>query len=127
MEREIVKTAHAPDLGLPLSQAIKLGNLIFTSGMTARDPKTKEFIGHDIETQTEQVILNLKAVLEAAGTSLKQVVKVTIFLTDIREFERMNRVYRKFFPENPPARSTVEVSKLAVVDARIEMEMVALL
>ncbi len=127
MEREIVKTVNAPDLGLPLSQAIKLGNLIFTSGVTARDPRTKQFVGHDIETQTEQVILNLKAVLEAAGSSLKQVVKVTIFLTDIRDFEGMNRVYRRFFPENPPARSTVEVAKLAAVDARIEMEMIALL
>ncbi len=126
MEREIIKTVNAPDLGLPFSQAIKLGNLIFTSGVTARDPKTKQFVGHDIEKQTEQVILNLKAVLEAAGSSLDRVVKVTIFLTDIHDFEAMNRVYRKFFPKDFPARSTVEVSKLAAVDARIEMEMIAL-
>jgi len=124
MEREVIKTSTAPDVVLPLSQAIKLGNLIFTSGAIARDPETRELIGGDIEKQTERIILNLQAVLEAAGSSLDKVAKVTVFLTDIRDFEGMNRVYRKFFPKNPPARSAVEVSKLAV-DARVEIEMIA--
>jgi 2-iminobutanoate/2-iminopropanoate deaminase len=124
MEREVIKTSTAPDVVLPLSQAIKLGNLIFTSGAIARDPETKELIGGDIEKQTEQIILNLKEVLEAAGSSLDKVVKVTVFLTDIRDFEGMNKVYRKFFTKDPPARSTVEVSKLAV-DTRVEIEMIA--
>jgi 2-iminobutanoate/2-iminopropanoate deaminase len=124
MEREVIKTSTAPDVVLPLSQAIKLGNMIFTSGAIARDPETRELIGGDIEKQTEQVILNLKEVLEAAGSSLDKVVKVTVFLTDIRDFEGMNKVYRKFFPKDPPARSTVEVSKLAV-DTRVEIEMIA--
>jgi 2-iminobutanoate/2-iminopropanoate deaminase len=124
MEREVIKTSTAPDVVLPLSQAIKLGNLIFTSGAIARDPETRELIGGDIEKQTEQIILNLKAVLEAAGSSLDKVVKVTVFLTDIRDFEGMNKVYRKFFTKDPPARSTVEVSKLAV-DTRVEIEMIA--
>ena len=124
MEREVIKTSNAPSSSLPLSQAIKIGNLVFTSGMTARDPKGGHFIGGDIEGQTERVILNLKAVLEAAGSSLDKVVKVTVFLTDMRDFDGMNKVYRKFFPEEPPARSTIEVSKLAI-DARVEIEMVA--
>ena len=124
MEREVIKTSTAPDVVLPLSQAIKLGNLIFTSGAIARDPETRELIGGDIEKQTERIILNLQEVLKAAGSSLDKVVKVTVFLTDIRDFEGMNEVYRKFFPKDPPARSTVEVSKLAV-DARVEIEMIA--
>ena len=124
MERTVIKTSDAPGVTLPLSQAIKVGNLVFTQGMTARDPKTKAFIGGDVETQTEQVILNLKAILEAAGSSLDKVVKVTIFLTDIRDFAGMNEIYRKYFPVDPPARSTVEVSKLAI-PALIEVEMIA--
>ncbi len=124
MERKVINTPKAPITGLPLSQAIKIGNLVFTSGATARDPQTGHFIGGDIEEQTERVLLNLKAILEAAGSSLGKVVKVTVFLTDMGDFNGMNKVYRKFFPEEPPARSTVEVSKLAI-DARVEMEMVA--
>ena len=124
MRREVIRTSEAPQVGIPLSQAIKLGDLIFTSGVTARDPNTGHFIGVGIEQQTEQVILNLKSILEAAGSSLEKVLKVTVFLTDIRDFEGMNKVYKKFFPKDPPARSTVEVSKLAI-DARIEIEMVA--
>ena len=124
MERKVIQTPEAPTTGLPLSHAIKIGHLIFTSGMIARDPITGDFIGGDIERQTERVLLNLKAVLEAAGSSLDKVVKVTVFLKDMRDFDGMNKVYRKFFPEAPPARSTVEVSKLGV-DARVEMEMVA--
>ena len=73
MERKVIRTSDAPDIGLPLSQAIELGNLIFTSGVTARDPKTRQFIGGKIERQTERVILNLKAILEAAGSSLEKV------------------------------------------------------
>jgi len=124
MEREVIKTSNAPGVTLPLSQAIRAGNLVFTQGMTARDPVTRDFIGGDIETQTERSILNLKAILEAAGSSLDKVVKVTVFLTDIRDFARMNEVYRKFFPVDPPARSTVEVSKLAIA-ALVEIEMIA--
>jgi len=124
MERKVIKAPGAPEVVLPLSQAIKVDNLVFTSGMTARDPKTRQLIEGDIEKQTERVILNLKAILEAAGSSLEKVVKVTVFLTDIRDFEGMNRAYRKFFPKDPPARSTVEVSKLAV-PTLVEIEMVA--
>lgn len=124
MEREVIKSADAPAVVLPLSQAIKVGNLVFTSGMTARDPKTRQFIGGDIEQQTERIILNLQKILENAGSSLEKVVKVTVFLTDIRDFEGMNKAYRSYFPKDPPARSTVEVSKLAI-PALVEIEMVA--
>ena len=124
MEKKVIKTSDAPEVVLPLSQAIRLDNLIFTSGMTARDPKTRQLIGGDIEKQTERVILNLKAILEASGSSIEKVVKVTVFLTDMKDFEGMNRVYRRYFPKDPPARSTIEVSRLAV-DARVEIEMVA--
>jgi 2-iminobutanoate/2-iminopropanoate deaminase len=124
MERKVIRTSNAPASVLPISQAIQMGNLVFTSGVTARDPQAGHFIGGNIEEQTERVILNLKAILKAAGSSLDKVVKVTVFLTDIRDFEGMNKVYRKFFPKNPPARSTVEVSKLAI-DARVEIEMIA--
>ena len=125
MERKIIKSTDAPEVVLPLSQAITVGNLVFTSGMTARDPITRCLIGNNIEEQTELIILNLKAVLEAAESSLEKVVKVTVFLTDIRDFDGMNKVYRKYFPENPPARSTVEVSKLAAITALVEIEMIA--
>ncbi len=124
MERKIIRTKQAPETGLPLSQAIQLGPFVFTSGMIARDPVTGDFVGGDIERQTERVLLNLKAVLEAAGSSLDKVVKVTVFLKDMRDFGEMNKVYRTFFSEAPPARATVEVSKLGA-DALVEMEMVA--
>ena len=124
MERTVIKTSDVPGVTLPLSQAIKVENLIFTQGMIARDPKTGEFIGGDIETQTERIILNLKTILEAAGSSLDKAAKVTVFLTDIRDFVGMNEVYRKFFPVDPPARSTVEVSNLAIA-ALVEIEMIA--
>ena len=124
MERKVITTLDAPASALPISKAIQLGDLVFTSGVTARDPQTGRFIGGNIEEQTERVLLNLKAILEAAGSSLEKVVKVTVFLTDVRDFEGMNKVYRKFFPKDPPARSTVEVSKL-MIDARVEIEMIA--
>ena len=124
MEKKIIQTTKAPKVVLPLSQAVRMGDFIFTSGMTARDPETSELIGGDIEKQTERIILNLKAILEAAGSSLEKVAKVTVFLTDIRDFEGMNKVYRKYFPKDPPARSTVEVDKLAA-DCKIEIEMIA--
>lgn len=125
MNSEVIKSSNAPDVVLPLSQAIKVGEWVFTSGMTARDPITRDLIGMDIEEQTERVILNLKAVLEAAGSALDKVVKVTIFLTDIRDFDRMNKTYRRYFKKNYPARSTVEVSKLAAMKAKVEIEMIA--
>jgi 2-iminobutanoate/2-iminopropanoate deaminase len=98
--------------------------LIFCSGQTPIDPATNTMIEGDIETQTRRVLQNLSAVLEAAGSSLSQVVKTTVFLFDMNEFARMNAVYAEFFPVDPPARSTVQVARLPR-DARVEIELIA--
>jgi len=131
MEREIIRTPNAPDLTLltpplPLSQAVKVGNLIFTSGVVARDPKTRQQTGGTIEEQTERVLLSLKAILEAGGSSFERVVRTTVFLVDMRDLDGMNRVYRKYFPKDFPARAVVEVSRLALpAPACIEIEVIA--
>ena len=127
MEREVIKTDgafNAMAFGHPLSQAVRLGDIVFTSGVTPRDPKTGELVGGEIEQQTERVMLNLKAILEAAGSSMEKVARVTIFLSDIADWERMNAVYRKFFQNEPPARAAFEVSKLAA-DCLVEIQMIA--
>jgi 2-iminobutanoate/2-iminopropanoate deaminase len=124
MSRAIIHTDHAPAAIGPYSQAIKLGNLVFTSGQIPLDPATMEIIEGDVATQTDRVLKNLSAVLEAAGASLATVVKTTVFLKDMNEFQAMNAVYGTFFAENPPARSTVEVARLPK-DVRVEIECVA--
>lgn len=111
---------------LPISSAIVAGNLVFTSGHVGWVPETREAPA-DIEAQTAQTLENLKAVLEAAGTSLARVVKVTVFLTNIDDFGAVNQVYRRYFPSNPPARTTVGVAALTRPDLLIEIEMIALL
>jgi 2-iminobutanoate/2-iminopropanoate deaminase len=125
MTREIIHTDLAPKAIGPYSQAIKVGNLLFTSGQLPIDPATGEVSG-DIAAQTRQVLENLKAIIEAAGGTLEDVIKATVFLTDLTGFAAMNEVYAKYFSANPPARSTVEVSGLAK-QALIEIEIVAAL
>ena len=98
---------------------------MFASGQIPTDPQTGQFVAGGIAEQTEQVLKNLRAVLEAAGSSLDQVVKTTVFLADMKEFSGMNEVYARFFPEPPPARATVAVAGLPR-DARVEIEVVAL-
>lgn len=126
MRREPVKTSNAPAALGPYSQAIKVGEFVYTSGQIAIDPASGEFIGGGIEEQTERVLNNLAAVLEAAGSSLDQVVKTLVFLADMNDFAAMNEVYGKFFSVAPPARSTVQAARLPK-DARVEIEAVALL
>ena len=126
MRREPVKTSNAPAALGPYSQAIKVGEFVYTSGQVAIDPATGEFIGGDIAEQTERVLKNVAAVLEAAGSNLDQVVKTLVFLADMNDFAAMNEVYRKFFTGAPPARSTVQAARLPK-DARIEIEAVALI
>lgn len=126
MRREPVKTSNAPGAIGPYSQAIKVGEFVYTSGQVAIDPATGEFIGGGIAEQTERVLKNVAAVLEAAGSSLDQVVKTLVFLADMNDFSAMNEVYAKFFSEVPPARSTVEAARLPK-DALIEIEAVALI
>jgi 2-iminobutanoate/2-iminopropanoate deaminase len=123
--KEIVQTEHAPQAIGPYSQAIKTNGLIFCSGQIPTDPQTGQFVSGGIEEQTAQVLENLAAVLEAAGSALNRVVKTTIFLADMQEFAAMNTVYGKFFADEPPARSTVEAARLPR-DARVEIDAIAL-
>ncbi|HKR23152.1 MAG TPA: RidA family protein [Pyrinomonadaceae bacterium] len=125
MLKEPVTTSNAPAALGPYSQAIKVGEFVFTSGQVAIDPATGEFIGGGIVEQTERVLKNVAAVLEAAGSSLDQVVKTLVFLADMNDFAAMNEVYGKFFTGAPPARSTVQAARLPK-DARVEIEAVAL-
>ena len=123
--KEIIQTEHAPQAIGPYSQAVRANGLIFASGQIPIDPQTGEFVPGGIEEQTEQVLKNLTAVLEAAGSSLFNVVKTTVFLVDMQEFKAMNEVYGRFFKEQPPARATVEAARLPR-DARVEIEAIAL-
>jgi len=124
--KRIITTSEAPAAIGPYSQGISVegGRWIFTSGQIALDPKTGKLVEGGIAEQTARVLENLKAVLSAGGASLGDVVKTTVYLVDLGDFQTMNDVYARYFRENPPARSTVQVSRLPR-DARIEMEAVA--
>ena len=124
--KQQVQTENAPGAIGPYSQAIKAGGFVFASGQIPTDPKTGQFVAGGISEQTEQVLKNLAAVLEAAGSSLDQVVKTTVFLADMKEFAGMNDVYARFFSTTPPARATVAAAGLPR-NARVEIEAVALL
>jgi 2-iminobutanoate/2-iminopropanoate deaminase len=124
MERTIVSTAQAPQAIGPYSQAVAAGGLVFCSGQIPLTPEGSLVEG-DINAQTRQVLMNLTGVLEAAGSSLAQVVKTTVFLADMNDFATMNQVYAEFFSSAPPARSTVQVARLPR-DVRVEIEAVAL-
>src|SRR5687768_2320544 len=106
--KEIISTENAPSAIGPYSQAIKTGNLVFVSGQIPIDPETGSFVSEEVAAQTDQVLKNLRAVLEAAGSSLNNVVKTTVFLADMNDFAVMNDVYAKYFSENKPARATVQ-------------------
>jgi 2-iminobutanoate/2-iminopropanoate deaminase len=123
--KEIIQTEHAPQAIGPYSQAVRANGLIFASGQIPIDPQTGQFVAGGITEQTEQVLKNLEAVLEAAGSGLVNVVKTTVFLIDMQEFTAMNEVYGRFFKEQPPARATVEAARLPR-DARVEIEAIAL-
>lgn len=124
MAKETIATSEAPAAVGPYSQAVQVGGLIYTAGQLGIVPGSKKFAGPDVESQTHQALENLKAILEAAGSCLRHVVKTTVFLQDIGEFARMNEVYAEFFPEEPPARSAVQVAALPL-GARVEIEAVA--
>ncbi|MCK4825354.1 RidA family protein [bacterium] len=127
MGKTVVRTENAPEAIGPYSQAIiaEKGKLIFTAGQIPMDPNTGSLVNGDIEAQTVRVLKNLSAVLEAAGSGLDSVIKTTVFLKDMNDFPKMNRVYETFFEENPPARSAVEVARLPR-DVKVEIECVAL-
>jgi 2-iminobutanoate/2-iminopropanoate deaminase len=123
--KDCVHTASAPQAIGPYSQAIKANGLVFASGQIPLDPSTMRIVEGGISEQTERVLNNLKAVLEAAGTTIDRVVKTTVFLADLNDFVEMNDAYGRFFTDKPPARSTVQVSRLPR-DARVEIDVIAL-
>jgi 2-iminobutanoate/2-iminopropanoate deaminase len=120
----IVSTDRAPAAIGPYSQAVVSNGFAFLSGQIPLDPATGQLIAEDVSVQTARVLENLRAVLEACGSSVRQVVKTTVFLKDMGEFAQMNEVYAKYFSENPPARSTVEASRLPR-DVRVEIDCIA--
>ena len=121
---KIVSTPNAPAAIGPYSQAVVSNGFAFVSGQVPLDPATGKIIDGDIAGQTQQVLENLKAVLEACGSSLAQVVKTTVYLKDMGEFAGMNEVFARYFPENPPARATIEAARLPR-DVRVEIDCVA--
>ena len=124
MEKEIILSKKAPAVVGPYSPALKVGNLIFASGQIPVDPKTEKMIEGDIEAKTRMVLENLKAVLEPYSIGLENVVKITIFLKDMNNYARVNKIYGEYFKEKFPARSCIEVSRLPK-DAEIEIEAIA--
>ena len=126
MEKQRIHSSDAPAAVGPYSQAVRVGEFVFTAGQVALDPVSGELVGDDVATQTEQVMRNLRAVLAAAGTDLAHVVKTTVFLKSMGDFAAMNAVYARHFPEPFPARSTVEVGALPK-GGLVEIECVALI
>lgn len=122
--KEIISTTKAPAAIGPYSQAVKLGNLIYTSGMIPLVPETAQIVEGGVQEQTRQVLNNLKALLESAGTSLDNVVKTTVFIKDMNDFPKINETYGEFFTSKQPARSTVEVARLPK-DVLVEIEVIA--
>jgi 2-iminobutanoate/2-iminopropanoate deaminase len=123
--RETIKTPNAPAAIGPYSQAVKANGLLFLSGQIALDPSSQQVIEGDVRAQTERVLENLKAVLEAGGSSLGQVLKTTVFLADMADFAAMNEVYGRYFDREPPARSTMQAAGLPR-GVRVEIDLIAL-
>jgi 2-iminobutanoate/2-iminopropanoate deaminase len=123
--RDVISTDQAPKAIGPYSQAIKAAGLVFTSGQVALDPYTQQVITGDISAQTDRVLKNLSAVLQASGSSLEKVLRSTVFLKNMGDFAAMNEVYGSYFTKAPPARSTVEVARLPK-DVLVEIDVIAL-
>ena len=124
--RQAVATDSAPKAIGPYSQAVKAGNLVFVSGQIPIDPATGEFVPGDVSAQTDRVMRNLSAILEAAGTSLDAVVRCTVYLADMNDFAAMNEVYGSYFTQPAPARATIQAVRLPK-DARVEIDVIAAL
>jgi 2-iminobutanoate/2-iminopropanoate deaminase len=122
--RKIVSTEHAPKAIGPYSQAVVWNGIAYLSGQIPNDPATGQLVEGDIAAQTERVLQNLKAVLEACGASIESVLKVSVFLKDMADFPKMNEVYARYFTSNPPARSTVQAARLPR-DVSVEIDAIA--
>jgi len=125
MSRTVISTNEAPAAIGPYAQAIRANGFLFTAGQIPLDPATGEMVEGDVTAQATRVLENLRAVLAAGGSSFDRVVKTTMFLADLNDFAAVNAVYAKYFPSEPPARSTIQVARLPR-DARVEIEVVAL-
>ena len=123
--REVIATEHAPKAIGPYSQAIRAQGLIFTSGQVAIDPATQQVIAGDVSAQTDRVLKNLAAILQASGSTMEKVLRCTVFLKNMGDFAAMNEVYGRYFKQAPPARSTVEVARLPK-DVLVEIDVIAL-
>ncbi|HEV8047780.1 MAG TPA: RidA family protein [Terriglobales bacterium] len=123
--RDVISTKEAPQAIGPYSQAIRANGFVFVSGQVAIDPGTQQVLGGDVSAQTDRVLKNLSAILSAAGSGLEKVVRSTVFLKNMGDFAAMNEVYGRYFSANPPARSTVEVSRLPK-DVLVEIDVIAL-
>ena len=123
--REVIATEHAPQAIGPYSQAIRAQGLVFTSGQVAIDPATQQVISGDVSVQTDRVLKNLDAILQASGSGLEKVLRCTVFLKSMGDFGAMNEVYGRYFKQSPPARSTVEVARLPK-DVLVEIDVIAL-
>ena len=126
MDKKIIKTHKAPQAIGPYSQAVKSGNFIFASGQIPLDPVSGNMAENDIKKQTERVMENIKGLLESENLTMANIIKTTCFLTDMANFAAFNEVYATYFPENPPARSTVAIKSLPK-DALIEVEIIAVI
>jgi 2-iminobutanoate/2-iminopropanoate deaminase len=126
MDKKVITSANAPRALGPYSVAVRAGDFVFASGQLGLDPATGDLVPGGIEAETRQSLTNLRHVLADAGSSLEGALKTTVFLKDMAEFAKMNAVYAEFFPENPPARSTVQVAALPK-GGTVEIEIIALL
>jgi len=123
--KEIVSTERGPKALGPYSQAVKANGFIFTAGQGPLDPATGKLVEGDTATQTVRVLENLKAIVEAAGSSLDRAVKANVYLKDMNDFAAMNEVYSRYFPQNPPARTTIQAARLPL-DIRVEIDLIVL-
>ena len=124
MKKRIIQTNKAPAAIGPYSQAIRIGDFLYTSGQIALDPESGHFLFGEIEQETEQTIKNISAILQAEGLNLESVIKTTVYLSDLKNFERMNQVYEKYFSKNKPARACIQVAALPK-GAKVEIDAIA--
>ena len=124
MKKKIIATPKAPAAIGPYSQAIRIGDFLYTSGQISLDPETMEMITGNIEVETEKVLKNIESILKEDGLNLNNIIKTTVYLTDLSEFARMNQVYEKFFTDTKPARACVQVAALPK-GAKVEIDVVA--